>query len=959
MTITRQLGFAYGQVGKIGYGRVDQNFYALGLRTLKNALVERAGVLSSRSGTIFCGWTIDSTKKTRLIPFIFSPDPDQAYSLAFSHQTMRVLRNREPVTEASKNITGATQANPCELTVVAHAYATGDHVLVGRASVVGMKELNGREYIVTSTGANTFTLKDVNGTAIDSTAFTAYVSGGTVARVYQIRTPYSEADLPDLYFEQSADVVIITHPSHWPHQLVRTGHASWTISFFQFVPNIARPAQLNVLSGGAGANVYNYAVHAIDAITGEESLGATTPLKAISGITAANPPVVTANAHGFVNGDRVVIDLVTGMDELNKREFVVANAAANTFELKIPSDGLTNVDATGYKAYVALGFVGKTSFQIAAAAAPTGGAPHIITWVAAAGAGLYRVYRFFGGVWAFIGETSELTFSDTGTPSPDPTLNAPVDQYLFDSPGKWPAFVGSYQGRKLFSRPDTAPETFYASRTSSFGNFTLVTPPADNGRIIAPLPGREVNEIKHLIDLQKLIVLTSGSEMIANGDGSGVLTPTAVNARTVAYNGVSDVRPIIVDNVVVFVQERGALLLGIAFSAFDKYDTDDLSLHSIDLLEGHTVVEMAYQKAPHSVVWILRDDGVLLSFTYIPKQDIKAWAIHETDGLVESICCIPEADQTALYMVVKRTIGGTTQRYVEVLAPRQVSDLVDYVGMDAARTYDGRHRADGVRVRIQGGTTWLAGEALVVHADGGTPFLAQHVGDSVFVYGSEEVHGQKILIRCTITGFVDTANVNVVTNYDVPVGLQTVYTDNWDLAVKKVHELWQLEGKKVAILRDGDVYASPNNPDVTAVATVANGKIELDEAGGVVTVGLPFLPDVEPLDMDTVQGEPLIGKKKIVKVLDVFVKDTVRGIWAGPNPPSDDAVDPLEGLEQFAPADVDDPVDEPLPLITDVIPIPLQSRWNSNGRVFIRQVDPVPMTILAIAPRVTISKLRG
>jgi len=68
----------------------------------------------------------------------------------------------------------------------------------------------------------------------------------------------------------------------------------------------------------------------------------------ITGATQANPVVITAVAHGFSNGDRVTINSVSGMTQLNNREFTVANVAANTFEL-------SGVDGTGFDAYTSGG----------------------------------------------------------------------------------------------------------------------------------------------------------------------------------------------------------------------------------------------------------------------------------------------------------------------------------------------------------------------------------------------------------------------------------------------------------------------------------------------------------------------------------------------------------------------------------------------------------------------------
>ena len=70
----------------------------------------------------------------------------------------------------------------------------------------------------------------------------------------------------------------------------------------------------------------------------------------ITGATQANPVVVTANSHGFSNGATVTIRNVVGMTEINDRQFTVANANANDFELE-------GEDGTGHTAYTSGGTV--------------------------------------------------------------------------------------------------------------------------------------------------------------------------------------------------------------------------------------------------------------------------------------------------------------------------------------------------------------------------------------------------------------------------------------------------------------------------------------------------------------------------------------------------------------------------------------------------------------------------
>lgn len=71
--------------------------------------------------------------------------------------------------------------------------------------------------------------------------------------------------------------------------------------------------------------------------------------KTITGITLAAPGVVTATAHGYSNGDFVLIEC-EGMIEINNGVFEVANVATDTFQLVGP-DGATGIDTTNYNAF--------------------------------------------------------------------------------------------------------------------------------------------------------------------------------------------------------------------------------------------------------------------------------------------------------------------------------------------------------------------------------------------------------------------------------------------------------------------------------------------------------------------------------------------------------------------------------------------------------------------------------
>jgi Flp pilus assembly protein TadG len=83
-------------------------------------------------------------------------------------------------TGANKTITGATKATPAVITSTAHGLVAGDKVWI--SGVSGMTQLNNKPYIVGTTTANTFQLKDYNNVNVNSTGYSTYSSGGIVRK---------------------------------------------------------------------------------------------------------------------------------------------------------------------------------------------------------------------------------------------------------------------------------------------------------------------------------------------------------------------------------------------------------------------------------------------------------------------------------------------------------------------------------------------------------------------------------------------------------------------------------------------------------------------------------------------------------------------------------------------------------------------------------------------------------
>ena len=223
--------FTGGELSPRLDGRNDLAKYASGCATLENLIVYPHGSAARRSGTNFVAQVADSDNKSRLIPFEFSTT--QTYMLEFSNLKIRVFKDNGSVLESNKTITAITKANPGVITSNSHGYLTGDEILI--TSIVGMTELNNKNFLVVKIDANTFSLTDKDGVAINTTNFTTYSSAGTMNRVFEITTPYLTAELFDIKFAQSADVMYITHPSHQASKLSRTGHTSWSLDEVDFI----------------------------------------------------------------------------------------------------------------------------------------------------------------------------------------------------------------------------------------------------------------------------------------------------------------------------------------------------------------------------------------------------------------------------------------------------------------------------------------------------------------------------------------------------------------------------------------------------------------------------------------------------------------------------------------------------------------------------------------------------
>tara|TARA_R100000951_G_scaffold58055_1_gene48746 strand:+ start:538 stop:2547 length:2010 start_codon:yes stop_codon:yes gene_type:complete len=221
--------FTAGEISPRLEGRVGIEKYREGLSELTNMIVQPHGGVTRRPGTEYLGEVKDSSSTTRLIPFEFKTA--DTYALEFGDQYMRVFRNGLQVLDNSeKSVSSITKADPGVFTSTSHGLSNGDEVYLYNTGG-GMTELVARNYLIANSTANTFTLTDLFGNAIDTTGFTTYTgSGVSVDKLFEVSTPYTSAQINDVRFAQSADVMYLVHPSHAVRTLSRTDHNAWTFA---------------------------------------------------------------------------------------------------------------------------------------------------------------------------------------------------------------------------------------------------------------------------------------------------------------------------------------------------------------------------------------------------------------------------------------------------------------------------------------------------------------------------------------------------------------------------------------------------------------------------------------------------------------------------------------------------------------------------------------------------------
>ena len=571
--------------------------------------------------------------------------------------------------------------------------------------------------------------------------------------------------------------------------------------------------------------------------------------------------------------------------------------------------------------------------------------PITLTWDAVSGASAYRIYTSWSSQpWQFKVEVTTTTHLDDfagsgfyGQPPPGTDL-ALTD---FTASTKYPGVLGVHQQRLLVSGQTVAPDVVYASRTANFDNFFPHVPMQDDDALSWRQVATLLNRVRYFAEVDEtLFIFSERAEGLARGDSDGILRPGEINPRVFSHNGIAALPPLVVDTALLYVQARGGLVRAILPG---EHRGLDLSLTATHLTRGYTITGWCYQQTPHSTVWMVRSDGALLSLTYERESRTVGWAKHDTDGTVEAICCLPENGRDTVYLLVNRTINSSTVRYVERFTNRNALTTSSIVCVDAAKTvtYSRPHST----LTLSAGSYAGGVHTFTATGSGGSgSFTSADVGRTGCVSKAGTVY--RFTVSAYTGGTIVTVQFTIADGVLVDADAFTTGLWWYTSAIGLAH----LNGESVSVRLDGVVDASPNNSAHTAV-TVTGGIANFNQTTAYASaiVGLPFTVDVRTLDLETAQGKSVKEGGINVKRIGLWAEET-GALWAGQRPPSTDAVGTAVGLRKLVLEDEDK---QPLTagtLKTGYAEVQIDGKWSNSGSIFIRHVDPTPMTLLAVIP---------
>ena len=960
--------FASGEVAPALWGRSDLAQWHNGCSVGRNMFVNFRGGLSSRAGTAWvgpCGQAA-SAYPPRNIPFRFSTT--QGYCLEFGDYYMRVVSNGAYVTQSPYAITGATNSLQCTLTVAGNDFSVGDLIYV--SGVSGMAQINDRFFYVATNDGTNVGLANIFHLSANSQTFGAYVSGGSAARIYTVAAPYAAVDLPYLKYTQSADVMTLTcvnqatGTEYPPYDLERTSATSWAFVQTTYASAMTAPTNLTLTATSTTPPTttpptqlcwYAYCVTSVDAATGDESVASpvtyvqSVNIAAIAGsIIATWYPVAGASYYNIYKAPvsydtQVPIGSVFGLAGTSYGTQFVDSNITQDFTKTPPTHQNPFARGQVISCFAVAWGSGYAQATTAANMSSATGSGAILAPVVVGGA-VVAIIVENSGIGYVAGDTIVIAGAGSGA-NYTPQIGAET--------GTYPAVAGYFQSRRAYANTLNNPDTVYLSQTGRYTNMDAASPPVDSDAIIATPWGQQVNGVQWIVSMPGGMIVATGLDcwqMTGTGGAFSAITPSSQSAQAQETYGFSaTVEPQKIGYNIIYLTSFNNAVRSLEYNFYANiYGGTDISFLSNHLFSDHVIKDWAWSQEPNKLLWAVREDGKLLSLTYLKEQQISGWCRHDTNGLVQSVAVVTEPPVDAVYVVVKRYVpgAGVWMYYQERMDNRLWDGPEDVWCVDAglslgqgfpnatltASAADGPKSISGGTI-ITGGMDYTAPEVIVTDPSGqgsgaeitlnvvsgvvmglsivnpGEDYQAYHV-----VINDATGRGATMMLTISravnftasasvfATGYVGSiirmgGGMATVTVYNSPTSVTaqmtlpivvTVPNDPNNLPVPAAFQEWSITEPISTLTNlehlDGMQVACVADGSVMPAMTVVNGSITLPNPASSITVGLPFTAQAQGLHADVPGAATIQGRRK--KISSTVVRlDRSRGVSLGANQP--------------------------------------------------------------------------
>ena len=720
------------------------------------------------------------------------------------------------------------------------------------------------------------------------------LSGGSA---YEIASPYLTAELFEIKFAQSADVLYICHPNHAVRKLSRTGHTNWLLEelLFTYGPFLDENTETTTLSSSAiSGNSVTITASAVTGINNNTGFQTTDVGRLVSIGYGLGYAEITARTSTTV----VTADILeTLAPKVNPTKLSKEISASDT---TIVVDKIDDYAATG-------------TIRID---------DELITYT-----GKDAATRSFTGCTRGTSSTTAVTHRTLAfVYSTENIATTKWKLGAFSDFSGHPACVSFFEQRLVFAGTNTEPQTIYFSKSGDYENFATGTLADD--AMIYTIASNQVNRVRYLKAQRTLIIGTTGGEFTVTADGTdAAVTPTNLTIKKQSSFGTADVDALPVGNAVIFLQKAKRKFRELAYNFdSDGYVAPDLTILN-DAITDSGINEFTYQQEPSSILWAVRDDGILIGLTYQRSENVVAWHKHKLGGsfgtnqfgIVESIASISGIlDEDELWVIVKRTINGSTKRYIECFSDFDFDETNsnDFKFLDSFLTYS------GPSTTLNGTISNSATSIVLTDASSFTATGTILIDNERISYSGKSTN---TLTGCT-RGFNSTAAVTHTSGATVKQ------------VVNSCSGLSHLEAQSVGILADGSTHANK---------TVSSGAITLDRYVNKAAVGLNYSSVLQTMRIEGGAEEGTSqGKTKRISKVVLRLFETV-GVKVGPD---------LNNLETIPFRSSSDPMDTPVStFLAGDKEIEFRDDYNTDGFIFVKQEQALPCSVLAIYPTVVTS----